>query len=170
MREVLGRFGYRGLATVSNGHVYNLRGSRTYVAPHKVRLKTQAAPVGIGLPPGAGTKRQAGLRSGRHGPPRRPRRREGPVPDQPRRSDHAVRVHRRRCRYFRAASWLPLLEGLLLSFPFPIRGFHADHGSEYINHRVAELLNKLHIGGNRSVVPVFRTRSSGRATFCSTSA
>ena len=34
----------------------------------------------------------------------------------------------------------------MLSFPFPIRGFHADNGSEYINHRVAELLNKLHIG------------------------
>ena len=29
---------------------------------------------------------------------------------------------------------------------------------------------KALIEGNRSVVPVFRTRSSGRATFCSTSA
>ena len=40
---------------------------------------------------------------------------------------------------------LPLLEGLLLSFPFPILGFHADNGSEYINHRVAALLDKLRV-------------------------
>ena len=29
------------------------------------------------------------------------------------------------------------------SFPFVIRGFHSDNGSEYINHQVAKLLNKL---------------------------
>ena len=40
---------------------------------------------------------------------------------------------------------LPLLEGLLLSFPFRILGFHADNGSEYINQRVAELLDKLRV-------------------------
>lgn len=32
---------------------------------------------------------------------------------------------------------------MLLSFPFVIRGFHSDNGSEYINRHVAELLNKL---------------------------
>ena len=40
---------------------------------------------------------------------------------------------------------LPILEQLILAFPFAIRGFHADNGSEYINHQVAALLNKLHI-------------------------
>ena len=40
---------------------------------------------------------------------------------------------------------VPLLEGLLLSFPFPILGFHADNGSEHINHRVAALLDKLRV-------------------------
>lgn len=39
---------------------------------------------------------------------------------------------------------LPVLEAVLAQFPFAIRGFHADNGSEYINHRVAELLRKLH--------------------------
>ena len=29
--------------------------------------------------------------------------------------------------------------------PFRVRAFHADNGSEYINHRVAEMLNKLHV-------------------------
>jgi hypothetical protein len=33
---------------------------------------------------------------------------------------------------------------VLAQFPFPIRGFHADNGSEYINHRVADMLRKLH--------------------------
>lgn len=40
---------------------------------------------------------------------------------------------------------LPVLEALLLAFPFTIHGFHADNGSEYINHQVAALLAKLHI-------------------------
>ncbi|MBN8479230.1 MAG: transposase family protein [Burkholderiales bacterium] len=40
---------------------------------------------------------------------------------------------------------LPVLHALLARFPFVLRGFHADNGSEYINHRVAELLAKLNI-------------------------
>ncbi len=38
---------------------------------------------------------------------------------------------------------LPALESLLEACPFTILGFHADNGSEYVNHRVAALLNKL---------------------------
>lgn len=38
---------------------------------------------------------------------------------------------------------IPVLESLIGSFPFIIKGFHADNGSEYINKRVADLLNKL---------------------------
>ena len=41
---------------------------------------------------------------------------------------------------------IPVLEALIEAFPFQIDGFHANNGSEYINHRVAELLNKLHVG------------------------
>lgn len=37
----------------------------------------------------------------------------------------------------------PVLEAMLHQFPFPILGFHADNGSEFINHTVARLLNKL---------------------------
>jgi transposase InsO family protein len=40
---------------------------------------------------------------------------------------------------------IPALAALLESFPFQILGFHADNGSEYINRRVAELLEKLRI-------------------------
>jgi hypothetical protein len=41
-------------------------------------------------------------------------------------------------------AWLlPVLETMLEQFPFRIRGFHSDNGSEFINHTVAKLLNKL---------------------------
>lgn len=45
---------------------------------------------------------------------------------------------------------LPVLETLLDAFPFVILGFHADNGSEYINHRLAKLLNKLLIEFTKS--------------------
>ena len=41
---------------------------------------------------------------------------------------------------------IPALEALLLMFPFPVLGFHADNGSEYINHRMVGLLQKLRVG------------------------
>lgn len=41
-------------------------------------------------------------------------------------------------------AWLlPVLEAMLEQFPFRIRGFHSDNGSEFINKDVAKLLNKL---------------------------
>lgn len=40
--------------------------------------------------------------------------------------------------------WLiPVLEAMLEQFPFRILGFHSDNGSEFINHTVSRLLNKL---------------------------
>jgi len=43
-----------------------------------------------------------------------------------------------------AESYLvPVLESMLAGFPFVIRGFHSDNGSEFINKPVAKLLNKL---------------------------
>jgi transposase InsO family protein len=38
---------------------------------------------------------------------------------------------------------MPVLEAILHQFPFRILGFHADNGSEFINHTVAQLLGKL---------------------------
>jgi transposase InsO family protein len=45
---------------------------------------------------------------------------------------------------------LPVLEAMLAQFPFRIRGFHSDNGSEFINHTVAKLLNKLLIEQTKS--------------------
>jgi len=44
----------------------------------------------------------------------------------------------------------PVLESMFLQFPFSIRGFHSDNGSEFVNRVVAQLLNKLLIKFTRS--------------------
>jgi len=44
----------------------------------------------------------------------------------------------------------PLLEDLLDQFPFVIKNFHSDNGSEYINKIVAKLLNELLIEQTKS--------------------
>lgn len=47
--------------------------------------------------------------------------------------------------------WLiPALEAMLAQFPFVIRRFHSDNGSEFINHTVARLLGKLLVGQTKS--------------------
>src|ERR1043165_4855456 len=47
--------------------------------------------------------------------------------------------------------WLiPVLQQLLEQFPFVIRGFHSDNGSEFINYTVAKLLDKLLIEQTKS--------------------
>jgi len=45
---------------------------------------------------------------------------------------------------------LPIFEEMLASFPFDVKGFHSDNGSEYINQAVAKLLNKLFIEFTKS--------------------
>jgi len=45
---------------------------------------------------------------------------------------------------------LPVLQTVLLQFPFKVLGFHPDNGSEYINHRVAEMLEKLRVEFTKS--------------------
>ena len=47
--------------------------------------------------------------------------------------------------------WLmPVLESILEQFPFVIRGFHSDNGSEFINYNVVRLLDKLRIEQTKS--------------------
>jgi transposase InsO family protein len=45
---------------------------------------------------------------------------------------------------------IPVLETMLTTFPFEIKGFHSDNGSEYVNYQVLGLLNKLHIEFTKS--------------------
>lgn len=48
------------------------------------------------------------------------------------------------------AHLLPVIGLMLESFPFAIRGFHSDGGSEYINFETAKMLNKLNVEFTRS--------------------
>ena len=50
----------------------------------------------------------------------------------------------------------PLLAAMLLQFPFPIKGFHSDNGSEFLNKTVAGMLDKMLIEQTKS-----RPRQSG---------
>ena len=45
---------------------------------------------------------------------------------------------------------LPVLEAMLAQFPFHIRSFHSDNGSEFINHTVAKLLENLRVEQTKS--------------------
>jgi len=45
---------------------------------------------------------------------------------------------------------VPVLEIMLLQFPFITRGFHSDNGSEFVNHTAARLLNKMLIRFTKS--------------------
>jgi len=45
---------------------------------------------------------------------------------------------------------IPLLLKLMEQFPFVIINFHSDNGSEYINRRVAEMLERLRVNQTKS--------------------
>jgi hypothetical protein len=45
---------------------------------------------------------------------------------------------------------LPVIALLLDGFPFAVRGFHSDSGSEYVNHEIARLLEKLRVEFTKS--------------------
>ena len=47
------------------------------------------------------------------------------------------------CETISEAHLIPVLEAMLHQFPFRIRGFHSDNGSEFVNRLVEKLLNKL---------------------------
>jgi hypothetical protein len=38
---------------------------------------------------------------------------------------------------------IPVLQVMLYQYPFRILEFHCDNGSEFLNHRVSQMLNKL---------------------------
>ena len=51
---------------------------------------------------------------------------------------------------------------MLQQFPFRIRGFHSDNGSEFINETVEKLLNKLLVEQTKSRAAAFqRQRTDG---------
>jgi transposase InsO family protein len=142
--RVFGDRRYERLATISNGHLYNLRQSKPYQRQRVAVSKTRPTTVNIG-------DRRKPRPQGQPGYLRVDSVHQGDLDgikglylinaiDEVSQFQFVAAVERISERFL-----LPLLERLILAFPFIIRAFHADNGSEYINHRVAALLNKLHI-------------------------
>ncbi len=140
--RVFGDARYERLAAISNGHLYNLRHSRTYARVRGGVDKTHPVKIAIG-------ERRKPEPSGRPGFLRVDSVHQGDL-DGIKGLYHINLVDEVTQFQFLGSLerisehfLIPLLEALLEAFPFLVRGFHADNGSEYINHRVAKLLEKL---------------------------
>ena len=142
--RVFGDRRFERLAQLSASHLYNLRRSRTYRTHRTVFNGTKAAKVAVG-------ERRAPQPAGRPGFLRVDTVHQGDrngakgvylinLVDQVTQYEFIGAVEATSERFP-----VPVPEGLLGLFPFVVTGFHADNGSEYINHTVAALLNKLHI-------------------------
>jgi transposase InsO family protein len=134
--------GYERLAGVSVAHLYNLRKTGTYRKRRVVYQATRPTMVSIG-------ERRQPDPQGRPGYLRVDTVHQGDQ-DGIKGVYHVNAVDEvTQWQVVGAAeqiseAWLmPVLEAMLEQFPFGIRGFHSDNGSEFINHTVAELLNKL---------------------------
>ena len=145
MERAYGVFGdarYERLAVISVAHLYNLRSRAGYQRHRQVWTKTRSVTILIG-------ERRAPSPNNQPGYLRVDSVHQG---DQ----DGVKGVYHinavdcvtqyegvATCERISEAFLIPVLEALLESFPFVIKGFHSDNGSEYINHHVAKLLNKL---------------------------
>ena len=145
MHELHGDERFRRLGSISNGHIYNLRKTRSYRRGRLTFHQTRSTPVRIGqrrkpTPDGSpGHLRVDTVHLGD---------REGHkgiyvinVVDEVTQFQHLGAVPNITESYL-----IPLLEALITALPFTVEALHADNGSEYVNHRVVELLNKLRIG------------------------
>jgi transposase InsO family protein len=133
---------YQRLAGISVSHLYNLRRSTPYSRQRGTVDKTRPVQNSIG-------ERRKPRPQGRPGYIRVDTVHQGDwdgtkgvyhvnAVDEITQFEGVASVERISERYL-----IPVLESLIDSFPFTIKGFHADNGSEYINKRVASLLNKL---------------------------
>ena len=133
---------YARLATISVAHLYNLRQQDRYQRQRQVWTKTRPVTLAIG-------ERRAPAPNNRPGYLRVDSVHQGDR-DGIKGVYHINAVDCvtqfevvATCERISEAFLIPVLEALLHSFPFTVLGFHSDNGSEYINHQVAKLLNKL---------------------------
>jgi len=133
---------YQRLATISVPHIYNLRKSRVYGERKICYQKTKAVKVNIG-------ERRRPDPQGRPGYLRIDTVHQGDLDDikgvyHINAVDEVTQWQVVGATAHISEAWLiPVLEAMLRQFPFRILGFHSDNGSEFINHTVAKLLNKL---------------------------
>jgi transposase InsO family protein len=135
---------YQRLSAISIAHLYNLRKEAGYAARrvHWTKTKGQAVPIG---------ERRAPAPDGRPGFIRIDSVHQGDQ-DGVKGLYHINAVDCvtqfelvATCERLSEAYLMPVLAVLLDGFPFAILGFHADNGSEFINHTVAKLLEKLRV-------------------------
>ena len=147
--HVYGDSRYERLAKLSVSHLYNLRNSAAYRALRTVYIKTRPVNNSIGV-------RRAPQPHGRAGCVRIDTVHQGD-------HDGIKGVYHITCvdavcqwqiqacvQGISEAFLLPVLELVLVQFPFVVTGFHSDNGSEFINHQVANLLEKLRIEQTKS--------------------
>ena len=147
--EVFGDARFERLAGISTSHLYNLRKSRTYERQRVSRTRTKPTAAAIG-------ERRKPRPEGRPGFVRVDSVHQGDLDG--RKGVYEINLVDEVTQYeFVGATeaiserfLIPVLEGLLGLFPFAIKGFHADNGSEYVNHAVAALLEKLRAEFTRS--------------------
>ena len=140
---------YERLATLSVSHLYNLRKTGGYRAQRTHFTKTRAVcnPIGV---------RKAPRPNGRAGWIRIDSVHQGDL-------EGIKGVYHITCvdavsqwqvqacvQGISEAYLLPVLEMVIAQFPFQVDGFHSDNGSEYVNHKVAKLLEKLRIEQTKS--------------------
>ena len=157
--ELYGKQEYARLATISVAHLYNLRRSQRYRERRLNYVKTRPTTVSIG-------ERRKPQPQGQPGYLRLDTVHQG---DQPGGGAAAKGVYHINA-VDEVLQWQvvgstpriseaylePVLRAMLRQFPFHIKGFHTDNGSEFINRTVAALLNKLLIEQTKS-----RPRQSG---------
>ena len=147
--ELYGDVRFARLRDISVAHLYNLRGSKPYKLRCLIISKTRPTKINIGL-------RRKPQPCGRPGYLRVDTVHQGD-------RDKAKGVYHiniidevTQWEIIGAVEGIseqflePLLNILLALFPFEILGFHSDNGAEYVNDRVAGLLNKLLIEQTKS--------------------
>ena len=147
--QVYGETEYQRLAGISIAHLYNLRKSKTYRGQRHPYEKTKPVRSRIG-------ERRKPNPHGQPGFVRIDSVHQGDqdgvkgvyhinAVDEITQFEEVCTVEKISERYL-----IPVLEQLLDTFPFVIKGFHSDNGSEYINRHVARLLEKLLIEFTKS--------------------
>ena len=140
---------YHRLASISVAHLYNLRKSTPYLRQRRHQEKTRSKTSHIG-------ERRKPQPDGKPGYLRIDTVHQGDwdkqkgvyhinAVDEVIQMQMVLSLEKISERYL-----IPILKQLLADFPLVIQGFHSDNGSEYINKRVAELLEKLRIEFTKS--------------------
>jgi transposase InsO family protein len=140
---------YERLGAISAAHIYNLRKSREYRACRVQYQKTKPVQVAIG-------ERRCPDPQGRPGYLRVDTVHQGDLEGV--KGVYYINAVDEVTQWqvvgataqISEAYLIPVLESMLEQFPFRIRGFHSDNGSEFINHTLAKMLNKLLVEQTKS--------------------